>query len=1788
MSQSPELAGGEGFTFEGDAAAYYMSALLAQAFAPGVDDRIVIGVSVQQRDFGEPLDDVIVDFLADSGSPARLSLQVKRSLIISDAASNEDFRAVIRDSWATLNKVGFRMNSDRYGVATGTVAAEPERSLKTLCDWARASIDVSHFDARFAPNGNAGAAVKAVKDDIVRLLEEVKGSACTNEEVHRFLAHFVIIRFDFLREGSTDPADAINRVKDCLVPEEAGKAPLVWARLVQLARSSAGKAGQFDRPRLVHTISTLARLRGAAAFGRDLDILTTLARSYTALIPDDVGGTRLDRTALLAKLDSMLLKARIVQIRGLPGSGKSAVVRRAVEHALTRGNVLFLKAEQLEGSSWIKFAAAHGLSSIGLEHLLVEIAATGTAVLYIDAIDRIEKEQQAVVLDLIRGIVESPLLNQWRVVVSLRDTGIEVLSTWLGDLLNRTTVDTLDVALLSDEEAETLATAKPHLRPLLFGSKQVQEIVRRPFFAKVLNQSHQANPSASSFVPTSEVDLIRNWWRGGGYDQARQPALERQLVLMDLARIRSRRLNQPVRLTELRSANRIDDLRADGILQDAREGVSVRFSHDIFFEWSFFHVLAERDDEWLDEVRACGEPPAIARVVELTAQWEYNQGDRWAVTLCDIEKAGLRSQWLRAWLLAPIGSAHFDARLDEFCAAVFADDFRLFGKLLVWYQADKTAPNLGILHGTLPEDQRQRMAYLLAWPSDFAAWQRLVTFILLKRDVIPVRLYPDVIAVFEVWQNATAAIPNPLSHALLTQCADWVASIDSNAHADAPDPSAARWLHLPDLGDFRESAVRMFLMAAKSEPGLASAYLRRLTDDANLQANRYQEAVSLSQVLAQAIPDSLVDLSLAYYREELPDVRVAREHERVRRAVELRAAILAKPEAERTADEEELLSPAFYSLSFDDVGDFEWDNLGLKDDRASSPSSPLREPFQALFRFAPGEALRLLRELCNHATSGWRQAHKYSRKLQGTPLPLALDFPWGTQHFWGGDREYLWFRSTGAPDIIGSGFLALEEWCFAEMARGRAIDDLIHQIVEGNESIAILGAAGVIALQSQAITPVTLPILTSQRLLHADTQRWAQDLSPSTSLIGFMSPSDVNHAKAVRAMGTRPVRKLRLESLLPLAVLHRGGIAGKARMAIAAFEDNLPFQYEEQRGSPEVQAHLIGQALKYAEFASIENYQASHSDEHPGKVVISHHSPSAAQPENVARANEASAFLQQSGVFAWASRSLESRLIGKGTTIDAAIELIRSQDISELFQFGKEQPSHELAMKRGAASATAAVVLVFRAGRQGSELQWARDILRRAICLPESTDSGLVSSVVVPWHQAIFVARGLGADLRAGTADETSAVELLCLIAHPLDVVSATALTEVVSLWTADAKLAWAAVYLALTLCHVPDHQRHVAGTLQLTGKAEHAFEAALAFYRTGTGWAALPLPPPAWVKYDPENDTRPRFRNRTSTRLGSIDKDPEWVPSPQFWSKDEAAKVLQVIPLEQVFESGAKLVLIAFVAGVLDWTIQQYEPAWRRTGTRHDEPRKMHEWNEALGSCIGRLAGLTSLDDIQDRLLSPILALRGDNCWSLLSPFVDIYVRAHVYDAPTVPTDALPILTQCLDRFLQDASFKKDSHYAGKFSGFDQPALARTLMFISVEEANRASRYVNGDWSDIGRILPLVDRYIRAGGWAAVVMGMFLTLCERSRSAYPAEAFGDQILNTIVGCADSLTGWRGTMLPARIAGLVHHLAHRDAPMNLALGQKFLQILDVLVDMGDRRSAALQHSEEFRVLRLRS
>ena len=144
---------------------------------------------------------------------------------------------------------------------------------------------------------------------------------------------------------------------------------------------------------------------------------------------------------------------------------------------------------------------------------------------------------------------------------------------------------------------------------------------------------------------------------------------------------------------------------------------------------------------------------------------------------------------------------------------------------------------------------------------------------------------------------------------------------------------------------------------------------------------------------------------------------------------------------------------------------------------------------------------------------------------------------------------------------------------------------------------------------------------------------------------------------------------------------------------------------------------------------------------------------------------------------------------------------------------------------------------------------------------------------------------------------------------------------------------------------------------------------------------------------------------------------------------------------------------------------------------------------------------------------------------------------------------------------------------------------IVRIFLFVAVENAPAAARFANRDWRDIAQVLPIIDRFVRAVGDIPHVMGSFLTLCERSLANYPAEQFVDQI-GAALSLQDGIPlGWRGTTIPARVAALVYAFAEKSVPLPPSLAQAMLRILDRLVDMGDRRSAALQTSEVFKEVR---
>ncbi len=80
-------------------------------------------------------------------------------------------------------------------------------------------------------------------------------------------------------------------------------------------------------------------------------------------------------------------------------------------------------------------------------------------------------------------------------------------------------------------------------------------------------------------------------------------------------------------------------------------------------------------------------------------------------------------------------------------------------------------------------------------------------------------------------------------------------------------------------------------------------------------------------------------------------------------------------------------------------------------------------------------------------------------------------------------------------------------------------------------------------------------------------------------------------------------------------------------------------------------------------------------------------------------------------------------------------------------------------------------------------------------------------------------------------------------------------------------------------------------------------------------------------------------------------------------------------------------------------------------------------------------------------------------------------------------------------------------------------------------------------------------------------------------------DAFIRQVSAALESLELALGSWTGTALPARIAAAVQRLADKHFPLDQDQSIGLLRILDALIDLGDRRSSALEQSEAFREVR---
>lgn len=145
---------------------------------------------------------------------------------------------------------------------------------------------------------------------------------------------------------------------------------------------------------------------------------------------------------------------------------------------------------------------------------------------------------------------------------------------------------------------------------------------------------------------------------------------------------------------------------------------------------------------------------------------------------------------------------------------------------------------------------------------------------------------------------------------------------------------------------------------------------------------------------------------------------------------------------------------------------------------------------------------------------------------------------------------------------------------------------------------------------------------------------------------------------------------------------------------------------------------------------------------------------------------------------------------------------------------------------------------------------------------------------------------------------------------------------------------------------------------------------------------------------------------------------------------------------------------------------------------------------------------------------------------------------------------------------------------------------MVTSFLLISVKDAPGAARFANGEWTDLPQLLPLIEELMIAAGWSAGVMDAYLLLCERAGSNFPVDTFTGHVSAGMNATGFRQESWNSSGTSAGVSNAIQRLADAHYPLTRGQPRDLLILLDRLVDMGDRRAAALQQSEHFRSIQI--
>lgn len=474
------------------------------------------------------------------------------------------------------------------------------------------------------------------------------------------------------------------------------------------------------------------------------------------------------------------------------------------------------------------------------------------------------------------------------------------------------------------------------------------------------------------------------------------------------------------------------------------------------------------------------------------------------------------------------------------------------------------------------------------------------------------------------------------------------------------------------------------------------------------------------------------------------------------------------------------------------------------------PPAPIQGPFFYLLLNDEDEGLRLIHSLTNVATDKWceYQRQKEFDRPGLNPLPVEINFPYGSQQFWGNTQVYCWFRGTTVgPYAVMSALMALEEWMERQIESGGDVETLFHKVLAESSSVAVLGICVSMALAyPEKCLKAVLPIVSSPYVWEMDLARLVHDGSNSWKTLKEWEwdSSKKLYYDVIERQSERPQRSREIRQLAMYYVLSDDeSLRIPFENAVAQFTENLPFWYQEEVEDPSAVAPLLDKMENYQVFGKRENYRQQKVGEY-WQIWVERPQEMKQRNEKLLASNlEWERWLK---VYQWAEQTIKNASPQERMTLEEAVVAAKDFQTSEDFiDTNKENVRSIIRLQAIAGVAAAILVTDFEWARVHNHLEWSRMVLLAASRMIESEKYAISPSSV-----RVYAGRGLTLLATHTVTDLEVQHQILQLISESLRHLSHA--NEVVkaifwglqNAWTTDPVLCWNALSLCLSLSIIP------------------------------------------------------------------------------------------------------------------------------------------------------------------------------------------------------------------------------------------------------------------------------------------------------------------------------------------------------------------------------------------------